>query len=267
MFGLVLGGGGARGLAHIGVLRVLEREGYTPGVYAGTSMGGLVAAFAAAGHPPSLLEEVAGSVPWRTLLDIRPGSGLLRASGFAQWTQRWLPATFEALACPLALTATDMLSGRQVYLSRGDLGLAIQATTAYPGAADPVAYRGMLLLDGGILNQVPVDAALFLGVTRVLAVDVTASTPLQRPGRTWRWQRENHVGTVRSLRRAVDIMQAQLTETRLSFYHPDLLLTPELGDIDLTSFRRVKDAVAAGERAAERALPQLHALFGNERRQ
>ncbi len=297
-YGLVLGGGGARGLAHLGVIEVLERENLLPNVVAGTSMGGLVGAFVAAGYSAQELHTIARSVSLRRLLDWRVGTGLLSDSAFRAWMAQHLPPTFEELALPLVVTATDIISGRTVYLSRGDLYSAIRATIAYPGAIDPVAMNDTLLLDGGILNQVPVDAAIFLGASRTLAVDVTAPEPLELsekvlPGFTtlpvplpqwWRdlthkdevsvsgkehsdSHRATHgtpasLGTVQALRRSVDIMQAQLTAARLSLYRPNVLLRPHLHGIDLSSFRRAPQAIQAGQQAAEKELAQLHEVFG-----
>ncbi|MEF2278022.1 patatin-like phospholipase family protein [Deinococcus sp. YIM 134068] len=262
-FGLVLGGGGARGLAHIGVWRVLEEAELRPSVLAGTSIGGLVAAFIAAGASADDLTRVAEAVSWRRLLDWRLGGGLLRTSAFEAWLAANLPPTFEELAIPLAVTATDVLTGRQVYLSSGDLFPALRATTAYPGAIDPVPFGDMLLADGGVLNQVPVDAALFLGVHRVVAVDVTSPGLLELPERRrrlWRREREAHLGPVQALRRAADIMQAQLTDARLSLYRPDVLLRPAVEGVDLPSFHRGAQAIQAGEEAARAELERLRAL-------
>lgn len=284
-YGLVLGGGGARGLAHIGVWRVLEREHLLPSVLAGTSMGGLVAAFIAAGYSAGDLESIASSVAWHRLLDLRLGTSLFSDAAFTTWLAQHLPATFEELSLPLAVTATDILSGRGVYLSRGNLHAALRATVAYPGAVDPLPYQDMLLLDGGILNQVPVDAALFLGAPQVLAVDVTTPQHLELPAvssrltppawlKLGRWRGAwpaaalspaapaVHLGTVQTLRRAVDIMQAQLTDARLSLYRPDVLLRPELRGVDLQSFRRGPQAILAGEAAAMAELERLRQTFG-----
>lgn len=259
-FGLVLGGGGARGLAHLGVWAVLEEAGLQPEGLAGTSMGGLVAAFIAAGVSADELRRVSETVSWRKLIDWRFGTGLLRGSSFEAWLGAHLPPTFEELRLPLAVTATDVLTGRQVYLRSGDLYTALRATTAYPGAIDPVPLGDMLLADGGILNQVPVDAALFLGVRKVVAVDVTSARPLELPERRRRWRQPAPLGAVQALRRAVDIMQAQLTDARLSLYRPDVLLRPELEGVDLQSFRRGPQAITAGEAAARSELPRLHEL-------
>ncbi|ABF45376.1 MULTISPECIES: patatin-like phospholipase family protein [Deinococcus] len=259
-FGLVLGGGGARGLAHIGVWQVLEEAGLRPHVLAGTSMGGLVAALIAAGTSGEELRRIAETVSWRRLLDWRPGAGLLRTSAFEAWLAEHLPPTFEQLQWPLAVTATDVLTGRLVYLSRGNLYAALRATSAYPGAIAPVALDDMLLADGGILNQVPVDAAFFLGAQKVVAVDATFPEPLALPERR-RWRGEGHLGALQALRRAVDIMQAQLTEARLSLYRPDVLLRPQLAGVELQSFWRRAQAIRAGEAAARAQLPQLRALL------
>lgn len=267
-FGLVLGGGGARGLAHVGVWQVLEDAGLRPSVVAGTSMGGLVGAFIAAGYTGAEIEQVALSVSWRRLLDLRPSPGLINGAAMNAWLGQHLPETFGGLTLPLAITATDLTTGRAVYLSHGPLADAVRATTAYPGALSPVPLGGALLSDGGILNQIPVDAALFLGARKVVAVDVTAPDPLELTARRVRlWNRElalgqPHLGTVRALRRAVEIMQAQLTEARLSLYSPDVLLRPNLGNIDLQSFHRSAEAIRAGREAATRELPRLRAVLG-----
>ncbi|ASN80297.1 patatin-like phospholipase family protein [Deinococcus ficus] len=261
-FGLVLGGGGARGLAHIGVWQVLEDAGLVPQVVAGTSMGGMIGALIAAGVGGQELERLATGVSWRKVFDWRPSTGL-RLTLMDSWLEAHLPRTFEDLSLPLAVTATDMLSGRGVYLTRGDLHAAVRATIAYPGALEPVPLGDMLLTDGGVLNQVPVDAALFLGVRRMLAVDVTAASPLElQERRLLLWKREAHLGSVQALRRAVEIMQAQLTDARLSLYRPDVLLRPQLGSIDLQSFARAQEAIQAGREAALAELPALLAALG-----
>ena len=264
VFVLALGGGGARGFAHVGVLRVLAREGIRPDIIAGTSMGGLVGAFLAAGHDPRAIELAAANVSLRTLVDLRPGRGLLRVSSFEAFLASYLPPTFEELPTPLIVTATDVLSGRLVYLHRGPLYPALRATSAYPGAVDPVAHEGMLLADGGILNQVPADAALFLGARRVIAVDVTAPAPLElNARRRFQFLRWNAgLSPVRSLSRALEIMQAQLTDARLSLYRPEVIIRPQLEGVDLTSFRRVAEAARAGELAASARSAELRALLG-----
>jgi len=269
--GLALGGGGARGFAHIGVLRVLAQEGIRPDLIAGTSMGGLIGALTAAGATPDDIARVIAGVPWAGLLRLRPGGALLSSAALEAFFAQHLPLTFEALHQPLILTATDVLTGRAVYLYRGDLYAALRATMAYPGAIEPVALNGMLLADGGILNQVPTDAAMFLGARRIIAVDVTAPAPLDPPAqrRFLLWRRGQAtplapaLPPVRALTRALEIMQAQLTDARLSLYRPDVLLRPVLTGVEFTSFRRHVEAAQAGAREAHAHLHELRAVAGH----
>ncbi|MBB6099147.1 NTE family protein [Deinobacterium chartae] len=268
-FGLALGGGAARGFAHLGVMGVLEREGLQPDLISGTSMGGLLGAFFAAGHSAAEVQRLAAGPVWASLIDLLPGSGLLRFSGLEALLRSHLPPTFEELKRPLCVTATDLISGRQVYLHRGDLYKALTCTIAYPGAVDPTWYGDQLLADGGILNQLPVDAALFLGARRVLAVDVTAPAQLalrpndHGPSGWIRLARRNRrLGMLQTARRSIEIMQSQLTDARLSLYAPDLVLRPDMSGIELGSFWRLNEAVTAGERVAEENLEALRRHFG-----
>ena len=264
-FGIALGGGGARGLAHIGVMQVLERENLRPTVFAGTSIGGLLAAFFAAGKTGIELEEIALSLHWAPLWEWRPGVGLLNYEGFEVLLKRHLPETFEALEHPLVVTGTDLSAGVPVYLHSGKLYEAIQATIAFPGAIDPIWINGRLLADGGILNQVPVDAARFLGAEKVLAVDITAPRALpltsqERPHPTL-WDRvrhpRRHLTSLQVAWRAVEVMQAHLTQLRLAMAMPDLVLPVELPDIGLESFWKGRSAIEAGRLAAEKLLPEI----------
>lgn len=161
--GLALGGGGARGLCHIGVWRVLQELNIRPDLLAGTSMGGLIGALIAAGHDADEMEQIARDVDWLRLLNWGLTGRLLSGTRFRSWLGKYVPQTFEELAVPLVLTATDVVDGQIRYLHTGDLITAIQATTAYPGALESVRFGESILLDGGILNQIPVDGARFLG--------------------------------------------------------------------------------------------------------
>lgn len=262
--GLVLGGGGARGLCHVGVLTVLEELGIHPDVISGTSMGGLVGAFVAAGYSAAELEEIATDVRWLRLIDWNPLSGrLLNTKGFEAWLTDLLPATFDELELPLVLTATNLSDGRIYYARSGDLIRALRATTAYPGAIEPVRIDDDLLVDGGLLNQIPVDGALLHGVRKVLAVNATPLSTLH-PTETEHGGRRllpGRVPALNELLRAVDVMQAQLTMSRLSFYPPDLLIDPEIEGVDIGDFHKVRLAIAAGAEAARERADELTEIF------
>ncbi|AXH98034.1 patatin [Ornithinimicrobium avium] len=260
--GLVLGGGGARGLCHIGVLRVLEELDIHPDVVSGTSMGGLVGAFVAAGYDAAELEEIATDLRWRSMISWSPLSGrLLSTRAFMHWLEGLLPPTFEELELPLVLTATNLTDGRIFYARSGDLYRALRATTAYPGAIEPVRVGEDLMVDGGLLNQIPVDGALLHGVRRVLAVNATPLTELDGSEDGGRL-RISALESFREVMRAVDVMQAQLTMSRLSFYPPDLLLDPQIEGMEITDFHRARHAIAAGARAALDRREELARIFG-----
>jgi NTE family protein len=269
-FGVALGGGGARGFAHIGVMRVLEREGLRPSLIAGTSMGALMGVLFAQGASADEVESTILSTSWVDLVDLMPGTGLLRFASFERLLETLVPARFEDLPMPFAVTATDLVEGKQVYFTRGDLHLALKCTIAYPGAVDPTWIGKQLLADGGILNQVPVDAARFLGASHVLAVDVTAPTRLglRPPVEREDWwshllKREPKLGSIQAMFRAAEIMQAQISATRLSLFAPDVIIRPDLEGINLESFWKLKDAVKAGEQAAEQIKAELKECFGD----
>lgn len=266
--GLALGGGGARGYAHIGVMRVLEREGLRPDVIAGTSMGGLVGAFIAAGLNSSEVETVVSDVMLYRLLDINPLKDLLRFDELVKILKKHLPPEFSDLQRPFCVTATDLVNGKLVYISEGDLYQALRCTIAFPGAIDPMWVGDQLLADGGILNQVPADAARFLGATSTVAVDVTALAQLEiapRESRSW-WEhwmgRDRDLSGMRAMYRAVEIMQTRISDVRLALFPPDLVLEPDIPGVNLFGFHRAKDTIAAGVAVTEKHLERLHELFG-----
>jgi NTE family protein len=267
-FGLALGGGGARGFAHIGVMRVLESEGLKPSLIAGTSMGGLLGALFAAGCSSETVEKIVHEASFGRLLDLNPLKDMLRLSELKKILGAHLPKTFEELPTRLCLTATDLITGRGAYLHQGDLLEAIGCTIAFPGAIDATWVGETLLADGGLLNQVPVDAVRFLGASRVLAVDVTPLAPLEssleeKPIRWWEHLlgRDRTMTGMQTMMRSLEIMQFQMTETRLAMFVPDLILRPQMDGIGLFSFNREKDAIKAGEEVAKLQLEGLRSKF------
>ena len=176
--GLALSGGGARGLAHIGVLKVLDREGIPVDLLAGTSAGGVVAALRALGMSPGEMEERGFWLGrWRNLVQLvdRADSrmGLFSAQKVADLLHRHFgDKTFADLDIPLALVAVDLETGEEVVLQEGLVLDGLRATTAYPGVFEPVRIGERLLVDGGVLNNLPCDVARSMGADVVIAVDI-----------------------------------------------------------------------------------------------
>ena len=266
--GLALSGGGARGLAHIGVLKVLEREGIRVDFLAGTSMGGVIAAGYAAGFDSAYLEQEAQRMSsWRNLLPLvdrsLPGLGLVKGERVRDYLASHIgEMTFDQLRIPLALVAVDLLTGEEVLLRSGVLADAVRATISLPGVFAPYPLDGRLLVDGGALNNLPADVVRGMGAEVVIAVDVSADAellPYEAPEGNGRLPLPQVLHMVTSLRRVVSIMSHQMTQYRLAWAQPEVVICPRL-DLDITvlgGFSRAREVVAAGEVAAEAELPRL----------
>jgi NTE family protein len=272
--GLVLGGGGARGLAHIGVMRVFQREQIPIDLIAGTSMGGLVGALYAAGVPITTVQEEVGRLSKLTeqikLVDVNISSAGLSVGGrriynfMADLLGEDL--TFADLRLPLSMVSVDIRTGREVTLQGGLVIDAVRATISVPGIFQPVDLGDYRLVDGGVLDNVPVDVARMMGATRTIAVDVLPSFSRNMPGMAPvepGLQLPFAPLSLNEIYNVIMIMIAALTDSRLREYPPDLLIRPEIpASITLMSgFGRATEIIAAGEVAAEEALPAIRALL------
>ncbi len=173
--GLALGSGAARGLAHIGALKVLEDAGIEIELVTGTSMGAFIGALYAAGVPVEQMEKAARELDWRRLAGIidpvLPISGLIDGKKLKEFMAELLPVrSFEDLRCPLAVTATDIHNGDSIIIKQGDLLEALHASLAFPGIFSPVKFGRRHLVDGGLCNPVPVDIAHSLGAKHVVGI-------------------------------------------------------------------------------------------------
>lgn len=265
--GLVLSGGGARGFAHIGVLRVLEREGARYDVIAGTSMGAIIGALVAAGHGPTKIQEITANTTWRDVVDLSLRTGLMKGDRLHDLLEEHLPATFEELQIPLAVISTDIESGEEVVHTEGDLITAVRASAGFPGAFEPVYMDGRTLGDGGIVNNLPVSAALLLGANRTIASDVTPPRQAiyrsdEGKGKWWeRWlatvKLERRTPLVQMLFRATDIQQSILVDIRASIHPADLRIQMDMPQYRIESFAEFEDIIEEGENAAERTLQRV----------
>ncbi len=266
-FGLTLGGGGVRGLMHIGVLKALEAAGLVPDCLSGTSMGGIIAAAYAAGMPLDEMEKVAlrlaDPAEVVRLLDL----SILRGQMETFIAELFDPRlTFADLKRPLALSAVDLLTTREVTLTEGRLLPAVLATCAVPGLFPPQNIPPYHLVDGAFLNNVPVGPARALGAGVVLAVD-SVGDPALSPHTSqmpilpdWPISLPEHIIDIYW---AAVIMLTAATRARLEKEPPDLLLAPRLPDeiILFLGFTRVAEIIEAGESAAQQILPELEQLL------
>lgn len=279
---LALGGGGSRGYAHVGVLRVLEREGFRIRALAGTSAGGIVAALYAAGYSPDemerrFLELDAASLYTR---DEEDGPGLLGLAGARHVLKEFLgDRTFADLKLPCALTAVDVRTGREVILNDGIVVDAVLATIAVPGVFPPKILGGHELVDGGVLDPVPVSVARLLApALPVVAVALTPRTepavnleklplPVPLPAPILRRLTQTRIAQAfRIFAASVDIEARMLAELRLRLERPDVIIRPDVGHIGLLDRVDVAEVIRRGEAAAEAALPELRRAVSWTRR-
>lgn len=184
--GLALGSGAARGLAHIGVLKVLEEARIPIDVITGTSMGAFIGAMYAAGVPVVQMEKVALEIDWfsmaRLLDPVLPTSGLTDGKKLVSFMAELLPArAFSDLRMPLAVTATDINTGEAIIIRQGDLLEALRASLAFPGIFLPVRFGNRLLVDGGLCNPIPTDVAHTLGADRIVGICTIPAVAKQAP--------------------------------------------------------------------------------------
>lgn len=282
--GLVLGGGGARGAAHIGVLQVMERERIPICQIAGTSMGAIVGGLYASGYTTDELQRLIETLDWadlfvddaprvdqpmrrkdadfRYLLNLEVGlrdgkvvmpGGLVQGQKLLLLLRRltlssWDQDDFSKLPIPFRAIAADIGNGQRVVMQQGDLALAIRSSMSVPGAFAPLRVDGHLLVDGGMVDNVPIDVVRDMGAQQLIVVDVGSplhpETALTNP--------------VAIMDQMIGALMIEKTQRQLAtLTTDDVLIRPELGDLTAAQFDRGKEAIAAGVAAAEAALPQL----------
>jgi NTE family protein len=273
-FGLALSGGGARGFAHIGLLKVLDREKIKPGYLSGTSMGAIIAAAYASGMTGKEIEEEALKYSHTANLVkmvhlTPPFRGLINQTRVKEYLTRLIPSgmLFSELKIPLSVCATDLVQSRGIAIYQGSVLSAVMASCSIPGVFPPVEIPPMRLVDGGVVNNLPVDLAYQLGAQKVIGVDVQldprADTPWHKNENNQRWPLPVPEYFMDLLWSEV-IMAARITEINLSAYPPDLYLRMPLGkEINmLLSFPRAQEIIDIGEDTAEKFLPKIRELAG-----
>lgn len=271
--GLALSGGGARGLVHIGILKVLKQQGIRVDFIAGTSMGGVIAAGYAMGMSPTEIERITfDELHIQNILRFidpaLPNGGLIRGQKLLEFFRQHIgERTFSDLNIPLALIAVDLNSSQEVVLREGSVALALRATTAVPGIFTPVEFDGWRLIDGGVLNNLPVDVLRQMGADKVIAVNCRpshASGALSWVGQH-RLIPKGLSTTLKNLDETLAILLNVVEKQKLSKFPPDLLIQPEIPlDINLVAgYDRVKELVAIGETAAQQKLPEIESLLKN----
>ena len=274
--GLALGSGAARGWAHIGVLRTLTRVGLQPDLIAGCSIGALVGAAYAAGELDSLEQWVRGFTRLQvmSLLDPTFSGGLFRGDKvFGVAEERVGELTFSELQLPFACVATELETGREHWLQEGPVMGAVRASCSIPGMFVPVQLDGRWLIDGAVVNPVPVSLCRAMGADLVIAVNLNSDTrqnwsshdddevTARHPLLQWLPKR-NHPGApsmIGVMNNSISIMQERITRARMAGDPPEIALNPHLGDLAIMDFHRASEAIAEGEACVDRMIPFIEA--------
>lgn len=287
--GLALGSGSARGWAHIGVIEALTKSGVEIDCIAGTSIGAVVGAVFASGNLDNL-KEVVLQFDWKQILGfldvVFPKSGLIDGKKVTDFLRHHVQEkAIEDLATPFCAVSTNLADGQEVVIRKGDLIEAVRASISVPGIFTPVKKDGMVLIDGGLVDPVPVSVVRSMGADQVIAVDLNSDIVSRRgsgrtspsihpdkgPGRivqskvlaelnkkvsalrqqamaqAGQWlSRDPMPNIFEVLQESIHIMEARITETRLRLDPPDLLIQPNLGHIKLMEFNRAQEAIDAG---------------------
>lgn len=299
--GLALGSGSARGWAHIGVIQCLQEAGIRIDIVCGTSIGALVGG-SLAGNFMDGLEKMVRSLTWPDIIGFMdllfPRSGFIEGDKITNHFRRnFSDADIEELAIPFAAVATDIVSGREIWLQDGSLMDAVRASISMPGIFTPCKYKDYWLVDGGLVNPVPVTLCRAMGADVVVAVNLNSDRIGLFPhvsrgsqknknsnarkkvtGRFTSFLNKNFLPAGKGssqkvlddeysifdvIAASVNIMQDRMTRQRLAGDPPDLLISPRLSHIGLLEFNRAAEVIEEGRRAMTLMLPMLKAIVKN----
>jgi NTE family protein len=245
---LVLGGGAARGFAHIGVIKALEAQGIVPDIVVGTSAGSVVGVLYASGLDGFALQKLALGMQEDMVADwTLPNRGVLKGEALQAFINRNLGnQPLQKLRRPMGVVATDLLSGEMMLFRRGDAGVAVRASSAVPGVFQPVEISGREYVDGGLTSPVPAQSARAMGADFVIAVDISSA------GR-----REKLSGTLDVLLQTFAVMGQALSRHELE--DADVVIRPKTAAVSSTNFEDRHLAILEGEKAAAAVMAELKA--------
>jgi NTE family protein len=300
VIGLALGSGAARGWAHLGVLQELAREGITPQIITGCSIGAFVGAAAASGDLDKLVRW-AETLKWQdvvSLLDVSLRGGLIKGQKLIDFFARnFVDRDFSELDQRFACVATELSTGREIWLHEGSVSAAVRASIALPGLMTPVLHEGRMLVDGGLVNPVPVSLCRAMGADMVIAVDLGSDmvgrafrrsavepAPVEETEAGWTERilarfgfagadggtasppaveaGDNLPSLVSVISSSINIMQVRIARSRLAGEPADLLISPRVSQLGLMDYHRADEAIAEGAAAVVRVRPLLRELLG-----
>ncbi len=246
---LVLGGGAARGFAHIGVLKILESSGIPIHMIVGTSAGSFVGSFYAYGLNAYQIQKLSLEIQRGDIADFTiPDNGFIKGDLLEEYVNRMVRnTTMEKMRIPFYAVATELPKGKETVFATGNTGKAVRASCSIPGVFNPAMIGNKMYVDGGVVSPVAVDAAKKLGANVVIAVDISSDLDTTAPS-----------GTIETILQSINIMSSRISVAQLS--RADIVIRPLVGHIGSADFDRRNDAIMEGEKAALQALPRIREI-------
>lgn len=253
---VVLGGGAARGFAHIGVLKILESNRIPIHMIVGTSAGSFVGSLYAYGFNAYQIQKLSLDIQRGDIADFTiPDNGFIKGDLLEEYVNRMIRnTTIEKMRIPFYAVATEVPKGKETVFASGNAGRAVRASCSIPGVFNPVIIGNKMYVDGGVVSPVPVDAAKRLGADVVIAVDISSDLDTARPS-----------GTIETILQSINIMSSKISVVQLS--RADIVIRPLVGQIGSADFDKRNEAIIEGEKAALQALPKIQEIVDQLRLQ
>ncbi|MGI6705396.1 MAG: patatin-like phospholipase family protein [Clostridia bacterium] len=248
--GIALGGGAGRGIAHIGVLQVLTEKKIPIDMVAGTSIGAIIGALYCCGVGCRMMEKIALHLDEKAYFDVTvPRKGFMKGDRIQSLVQTLTGnKNFEDLAIPLGVVAVDLNQSKAIIFRRGKIHKAVRASISIPGLFEPVETEGMVLVDGGIIDRVPVSALQEMGADITIGVDVG-----------FRGTHQKANGILEIILQSFEVMEWEMVKHRTM--DADVMITPDLMDINPTTLAQASESIELGRKAAETAVPEIRRLL------
>jgi NTE family protein len=260
--GLALSGGGMRGLGHIGVLKVLEENKIPIDFIAGTSMGAVIGAIYSAESNAKKLEKESLNVKWRDLFDFTLSkSGFIKGDSIEEFLEDKLShITFDDLKVPLYITALDIENGQEVVFHKGDVAKAVRASISIPGIFVPVENNGRTLVDGGVIDPIPIEILKNVGAEIIIAVNVNkveAKKVIAQEEAIVKKSKKTIPSVIHTLLQTFEVMEIESCRAEIERGRADLLISPDIPILGWTDFSKTKEIIDAGEKATRDSLEEL----------
>jgi NTE family protein len=262
--GLVLGGGAAKGIAHIGVLKVLEENKIIPDMISGTSMGALIGAAYALEPDAKKLEKTSIDFKITRKIDLQfPKHGLIKGDKIEKWLRElYQERTFKDTKIPLFITATDLLQKQKIIFNEGDIAKAVRASISIPGIFNPVVNNDKILVDGGVLNNLPTQILRKMGAEIIITVN-----PIESPSSKFVFEKASKTNKNKKLPNllynlgmSIQLLQSNIHEIELAKKTSDVFIQISSPNVNLYDFQKQEEIITEGEKQARKHLPEIKKL-------